>query len=164
MKSEIGIEKLIKHMGWANQQIIKKIGELPDEALGAYVVNPKWTVAEMIHHILSSADWYGSLLTDEEYIDFDQPTSTKEMVDLSEKAKIFDGRLLRACEGPDVLFPKPDESGNTIKRARSTILSQAVHHATEHRAQLVSALEFRGHATINLDDFDLWGYADAKGE
>ncbi|MSW47772.1 MAG: hypothetical protein F2704_04835 [Actinobacteria bacterium] len=30
--------------------------ELPDEALGAYVVNPEWTVAKIIRHILSSPD------------------------------------------------------------------------------------------------------------
>ena len=63
MSIEMGIEKLIKHMGWANQQIIKKLGELPDEALESYVVNPEWTVAEIIRHILSSADWYGFRLT-----------------------------------------------------------------------------------------------------
>ena len=39
-------------------------------------------------------------------------------------------------------------------RARSTVLSQAVHHATEHRAQLVAALEANGYTDINLDDFD----------
>ena len=41
---------------------------------------------------------------------------------------------------------------------RSTIITQAVHHATEHRAQAISALEARGYKAVNLDDFDLWAY------
>ena len=31
-------------------------GEHIEEALGAYVVNPEWTVAKIIRHILSSPD------------------------------------------------------------------------------------------------------------
>jgi uncharacterized damage-inducible protein DinB len=38
------------------------------------------------------------------------------------------------------------------------LLVQAVHHATEHRAQLIDALESRGHQSINLDDIDLWAF------
>jgi len=163
MSIEIGIEKLVRHMAWANQQVIAKLGELPDEALSSYVVNPEWTVAKIIHHILSSADWYGFRLTGEMHSEFEQPTSTREMAEFSRKAQLFDDRLLRACAAPEALIPREYE-GKTIMRARSTILSQAVHHATEHRAQIVSALELRGYETINLDDFDVWGYADAKGE
>ena len=48
--------------------------------------------------------------------------------------------------------------GRTLRRWSSTILSQAVHHATEHRAQLIDALEFRSYTPINLDDIDLWPF------
>lgn len=43
--------------------------------------------------------------------------------------------------------------------ARSTILSQASHHATEHRAQLVAALEAKEFNGINLDRMDLWAFS-----
>ncbi len=52
-------EKLFKHMAWANSEILKKVAELPDEALDAYAVNPEWTVREIARHIASSATWYG---------------------------------------------------------------------------------------------------------
>jgi hypothetical protein len=50
------------------------------------------------------------------------------------------------------------EEGRVFKRWASTILTQSVHHATEHRAQLISALEFKGFNPINLDDIDLWAF------
>jgi hypothetical protein len=33
-----------------------------------------------------------------------------------------------------------------------------MYHATEHRAQLIDALEYRGYKSINLDDIDLWAF------
>ena len=45
-----------------------------------------------------------------------------------------------------------------VKRWRSTILSQAIHHATEHRAQLASALEAKGFKPMDLDELDLWAF------
>jgi uncharacterized damage-inducible protein DinB len=44
------------------------------------------------------------------------------------------------------------------RRLRSTVLSQAIHHATEHRAHIASALEAKGFEPINLDDISLWDY------
>jgi uncharacterized damage-inducible protein DinB len=54
--------------------------------------------------------------------------------------------------------------GATVTRARSTIISQAIHHATEHRAQLISALEAKGFTSINLDHYDLWAYSSTINE
>jgi uncharacterized damage-inducible protein DinB len=74
-----------------------------------------------------------------------------------------DSVLLEAGAQPEGVVHR-EVDGELITRARSTIISQAIHHATEHRAQLVSALEARGFTGINLDDYDLWNYADTIGE
>jgi uncharacterized damage-inducible protein DinB len=50
-----------------------------------------------------------------------------------------------------------------VKRWRSTILSQAIHHATEHRAQIAAALEAKGFTPVNLDDLDLWSFERETG-
>ena len=144
-------------MAWANQQIISKLSELPDEALKAYIVNPEWTVAEILRHILSSADWLGSHLTGVPKSVFTQPTSMHEMDEFSNKAAIFDDRLLSASAVLDgeVTY---EANGKSVTQLRSIILSQAILHATEHRAQLVSALELRGFTNINLDYLSMWGF------
>jgi len=56
-----------------------------------------------------------------------------------------------------------NSEGEQVKRWRSTILSQAIHHATEHRAQIASALEAKGFTPVNLDDLDLWSYEKSQG-
>ena len=60
------MEKLLKHMAWANQEIIGKINELPKEALSAYAVNPEWTVGTILRHIGSASNWYVWRLLDRE--------------------------------------------------------------------------------------------------
>jgi hypothetical protein len=53
--------------------------------------------------------------------------------------------------------------GETTHWMRSTIVTQAIHHATEHRAQAVSALEAKGFKAVNLDDYDVWAYEINNG-
>jgi uncharacterized damage-inducible protein DinB len=58
----------------------------------------------------------------------------------------------------DIQLEFVDYEEKLVKRWRSTILSQAIHHATEHRAQLAAALEAKGFNPVNLDDLDLWSF------
>jgi uncharacterized damage-inducible protein DinB len=58
----------------------------------------------------------------------------------------------------DIQIEFKNYSDNMVKRWRSTILSQAIHHATEHRAQLASALEAKGFKPMDLDELDLWAF------
>ena len=169
--------KLLKHMAWANQEIFSKVAELPDEALDSYAVNPEWTAREIMRHIASSATWYGWRLLDrssftaaennswQAILDETEiaPVSMRDMPTLLARAAKADAALLAEAELPEGVVYREWE-GEIITRARSTVISQAVHHATEHRAQLVSALEAKGFTTINLDDYDLWNYADTIGE
>ena len=45
---------------------------------------------------------------------------------------------------------------------RSTVVAQAIHHATEHRAQIAGALATNGIDTIDLDALDLWAFTEAE--
>ena len=164
-------------MAWANHEIFSKVAELPDEALDAFAVNPEWTAREIMRHIASSATWYGwrlldrSAFTEEENNSWQAildeteipPATMRDMPKLLLRVAKADAALLSHAQSPEGVVYREWE-GMVITRARSTVISQAVHHATEHRAQLVSALEAKSFSTINLDDYDLWNYADTIGE
>jgi len=170
-------EKLLKHMAWANQKIFSHVAALPDQALDSYSVNPQWTAREIVRHITSSATWYGYRLLDQRALSDAEksawqvkldateipPTSMKDMAIILDRASQADAVLLEAARLADSSMVHETPSGS-VTRARSTIVSQAIHHATEHRAQLISALEAKGFTTINLDDFDLWAFSSTIGE
>ena len=171
------LEKLLQHMAWANEGILTKVSELPDHALDAYIVNPEWSVREIVRHIASSASWYAWRLLDksgfteednqmwQKKLDLTeiQPATSRDVLTSISYAKAADALLLEAARLPEGDVHR-EWQGKMIIRKRSTILAQAVHHATEHRAQLVTALEYKGFTSINLDSFDLWNYADTIGE
>jgi uncharacterized damage-inducible protein DinB len=170
-------DKLLKHMAWTNQEIFSKVAELPDEALDAYAVNPEWTAREIMRHIASSATYYGYRLIDKEALSESEksewqakldathipPANMSEMKTILDRIEAADAELLRAASEPEG-FVVHTMDGRTVSRARSTIISQSIHHATEHRAQLISALEAKGFVGINLDDYDVWYFSDTIGE
>jgi uncharacterized damage-inducible protein DinB len=151
------MEQILKHMAWANQGVYSQIATLPDEALNAYATNPEWHVGEILRHIASSADWYGYRLTGRQYEEFDAPTTMAGLKEIAAKLVRFDADLLEYSKDSDADVQVNRDGVITIWK-RSTIISQAVHHATEHRAQAVSALEAKGFMSVNLDDYDVWAY------
>lgn len=155
-------DKLFRHMAWANQQLILGLRQLPDAALSAFVANEQWTVAEILRHIVSAADWYGHRLTGKPETEFSAPRAIQHLAQYLAMAARFDEELRLAAQAPDAMLEHLN-AGRPEVWARSTILSQAIHHATEHRAQLVSALEAKGFNGINLDDLDLWAFAKISG-
>ena len=165
------MEKILRHMAWANQEIIGQINELPKEALDAYAVNPEWTVGNIVRHIGSASNWYVWRLLDHEAFTPDEKAFWEDRLkDADEAAPLMQDianvlAILKDCDA--WLLEQSQKPEGDVAREfggeghvfqRSTIISQAVHHATEHRAQAVSALEIRGFTSIILDEYDLWNF------
>jgi uncharacterized damage-inducible protein DinB len=142
-------------MAWANQKVFSAVDALPADALKSYIVNEEWTAGEILHHICDSAGFYAYRLgVGPKKVEL---TQSHEISDLRSAIANHDANLISAAglEDKELEWVR---DGKTLKRWSSTILSQAVHHATEHRAQLMDALEFRGFVPISLDDLDLWSF------
>ena len=144
-------------MSWANQEIFKLIAELPDEALAAYATDPEFPVREILRHIAAASGGYAYRLDEIENQPMEQPKNMAELREITKTLEVTDARLIKLVELEDKSI-EVIRDGKTINWLRSTIITQAVHHATEHRAQAISALEARGFKAVNLDDFDLWAF------
>ena len=144
-------------MAWANQEIYKLIAELPDEALDAYGTDPEFTVREILRHIATSSGGLASILEGEKNEVIEQPNNMAELLEVTKKLAANDARLIKLVNLEDKLI-EIQRRGETVTWMRSTVLTQAVHHSIEHRAQVVCALEARGYKAINLDDFAVWNH------
>lgn len=160
----IALDRLLRHMAWANQKTIAHLQTLSEESLKAYATNSEWFVAEIAHHIVDSADHYAFRISGLPALT--QPgdpciDDVKEIADfarLKEQAAIVDKALLECVNLEDIQIEYKNYEDKFVKRWRSTILSQAIHHATEHRAQIASALESKGFKPMDLDELDLWAF------
>ena len=81
-----------------------------------------------------------------------------DLARIKDQAAIVDKALLDCVDLDDIQIEFKNYEDKMVKRWRSTILSQSIHHATEHRAQIASALEAKGFNPVDLDDLDLWSY------
>jgi len=158
----ISLERALAHMSWANQEIFNLIADLPDHALDSYATDPEWTVREILRHIAAASGGYAIRLDAIENQPIEQPKNMAELREITKSLEKSDARLIKLVELEDESI-EVFRDGKTINWMRSTIITQAVHHATEHRAQAISALEARGFKAVNLDDFDVWAFEIAKG-
>jgi uncharacterized damage-inducible protein DinB len=165
----IALDRLLAHMAWANQKTIEHLQMLPEDSLKAFATNPEWFVGEIVYHIVDSSDHYAfrisgtPALTQPGAPCIDDVRVIADLARLKEQAATVDAMLLDCVKLEDVQLEFVNAEGDQVKRWRSTILSQAIHHATEHRAQIASALEAKGFTPVNLDDLDLWSYKKSQG-
>jgi len=160
----MSMERLLSHMAWANQKTIAHLESLNEDSLKAFATNPEWHVAEIVYHIVDSADHYAyrisgiPALTQPGDPCIEVVKEIADLVRLKEQAGLMDAALLECVKLEDTQIEYINYEDKLVKRWRSTILSQAIHHATEHRAQIASALEAKGFKPMNLDDLDLWAF------
>ena len=156
------LDRLFRHMAWANATMFEWLGELSDEALGRSSPRNEWTAGMILAHLVDSAGGYASRLEGAaRQPRIQAPTSIAELAELAASCAAFDARLRSQAALPEGRSPSPNPANP--ERARSTVLAQAIHHATEHRAQIAGALAAHGIDAVDLDELDVWAYGDAEG-
>ena len=152
------VERSFKHMAWANQQMLQILKELPDEAINFSAWNPDWTVGKIAHHIvIAEGRLISRIIQQPAPEEFEPPATSAGMEQLITICAERDAQLLTLINTPDEIrnFVR---YGTEVEFLTSTILVQAVHHTSEHRAQISDILAANKMDVLNLDDIDLWSF------
>jgi uncharacterized damage-inducible protein DinB len=157
---DVVTDRLFRHLAWANNYVFDRIAEQPDENLKLCAPNDTWSVAEILEHLTASR--YADLLDGTGDIPTQVPSNKAEVLALKELSHSFDVRLRESAKSP-VGFVEFQRGERTIRRSRETILTQSIHHATEHRAQIAGIYANHGLKVIDLDEIDLWEFANYEG-
>jgi uncharacterized damage-inducible protein DinB len=156
------LDRMLRHMAWANAMLIARLAELSDESLALTAPHNEWSAGRILDHLVNAAGGYAARL---EGLPRQRPgtptTSASQLAALAARCAGFDARLRAQGALPEGRAGYAGE-GEAV-RARSTVLAQAIHHATEHRAQIAGALATNGVSAIDLDALDLWEYGEAEG-
>lgn len=156
-------DRLFRHMAWANTQVFAVLATLPETVFAVCEPGNDWSVGMITAHLAEAATSYASRLDGQPYADlpFEAVTTHAELAIAAAACAGADARLHQAAQTPQGVIVRRDNP--TLTRARTTVLAQAVHHATEHRAQIAGALIANGVTALNLDDLDVWAFGDAEG-
>ena len=158
----ISVEVLLRQMAWANQEIYKEVRKLDSKVLNYYVFDPEWTVKNIMIHIVKAAHLYGQRLDGGSFSPLELKHSDgRELInELIKELERIDNNFLKHANAKDDDLTYMTSQGERTSKI-STIVSQMIFHAAEHRAQIVAALDKHGERSINLDNYDVWSYISA---
>lgn len=158
------LHDLVRHNIWATRQLLNLCQTLDDDTLNATVPGTYGTVIQTLRHTIYSEASYLLRLTGAwpEY-----PWDREELVGLdvlSERAEMLAGvweQFLALDEVDTERFGEARGDGDTMFDVRAGIfLTQALHHANEHRAHICTILGARG---LDAPEVSGWEYAIATG-
>lgn len=152
------VERSFKHMAWANKQMLSILKGLSDEAINFSAWNPDWTIGKIAQHIvIAEGRLISRIIEQAPPAELEAQTSASGISDLIDICLKQDAQLLALTSTPDEMR-KFVRSGVEVEFRTSTILVQAVHHASEHRAQIAVILALNNLDVLNLDEIDLWSF------
>ena len=78
------LDRLLRHMAWANAQLIARLAEQPDDALALTAPHNEWSAGRILAHLLNAAEGYSSRLAGMPRAgDVEAPTSAAQLASMS---------------------------------------------------------------------------------
>jgi len=156
------LNRLLQHMAWANADLFDRLAKLPDAALKHTSPGSEWSVAAIAHHLVTGAENYAQRLHGQLRAEKrDHPTNAANISELRAALATADAKLREAATLPgEEVLSWISFNGESMSFPRWVLINQAVHHATEHRAQIAGSLAAHGITAIDLDAIDVWALYD----
>ena len=153
-----------RHHAWANARLLEVCAGLSDEQLATTVPGTYGSIIATLRHLVGADASYLELLTDgavpalgdDEEAGLDVG-AMRRLVD--EHAAAFE-RLATSDRDPSEDVVRQREDGSSSHAPFGIRVAQILHHGTDHRSQVCTALTSLG---IEPPEIDVWAYADAEG-
>ena len=156
------LDRLLAHMAWANADLFERLTKLPDAALEHTAPGSEWSVGAIAHHLVTAAENYAQRLHGEPRApEREVPTGSAGISELRAALTTADAKLRSAAQLPgEETLSWISFNGEPMSFPRWVLINQAVHHATEHRAQIAGSIAAHGITAIDLDAIDVWTLYD----
>lgn len=152
------------HHTWATLRLIDACAALDPAQLEAPVPGAYGPILDTLRHLVSSDSWYLHRCSGERT----QPISDEDealmdlaaMRDATERASAGWSELLRGDLDPDAMILTVRDDGSETHAPLGIRLAQAIHHGTDHRSQVCTALTSLG---VGPPLIDVWDFGAAVG-
>jgi uncharacterized damage-inducible protein DinB len=149
------------HHTWATLRLIDACRVLTREQLDSPVPGTYGSILDTLRHTVGAEAGYLFALTrgavaevDESGMDLDALHST--MVGLAVEWPA----VLAAATDPDVVVARARDDGTRSLAPLGIRLAQVLHHGSDHRSQVCTALSLLG---VTPPEIDCWDFADTQG-
>jgi len=149
------------HHVWATLRVIDACQALTDEQLATNVPGTYGSILDTLRHLVGSDRGYLNLLSGGrvELIDEDSGSLAELRSAIEANGPVW-ADVLAAASDPDVSVTRVRDDGSTSTAPLGVRLAQVVHHGTDHRSQVCTALTSIG---ITPPEIDAWDFAWSQG-
>jgi uncharacterized damage-inducible protein DinB len=155
------IDEAFAHHVWATLRLIDSCLELTPEQLDAAVPGTYGSILETVRHLVGGYTYYLAHLTGDPAREIDSDGLDLEVLRAEMQA---DERtwieLLAQDLDADAVVKDVDEEGYERDATIGIRLSQAIHHGTDHRSQICTALTTLG---VEPPLIDVWAFGLQTG-
>ena len=146
------------HHIWATLTLIDSCSTLTPEQLASTVPGTYGSIIDTLRHLVDADSSYLWLLSDGKVSVLDEEGGA----DLATLRAAIDShgavwtRVLEADLDPDRMVTRHRDDGSTFSAPLGIRLAQVIHHGTDHRSQVCTALTTLG---VTPPEIDVWDYA-----
>lgn len=156
------IEDLFRHNTWANLKLLTACEALGEEPLNANIPGTYGSIRDTLRHIVRAEVSYVARVTGrlpgEPPKEGEQPTIDA----LKHDAQWCGEQLLQMAQNAsrsDIV--RQTRQGQHLQYKLTGLLTQAINHSTEHRAQVATILTQQG---VEPPDMSGWAYMEETGQ
>ena len=149
------------HHAWATLTLIDSCRPLTDQQLGTALPGTYGAILDTMRHLVAADAGYLHALTDGRFptIDADAMGIDELRAEMERHGPAW-AEVLAADADPDRIVIRRYDDGSSTHAPVGIRLAQAVHHGTDHRSQVCTALTSLG---IQPPEIDAWDFALADG-
>jgi uncharacterized damage-inducible protein DinB len=158
MQPTDSLTTLFSHNRWANLRLLERCAGLTGEQLNAAIPGAYGSIHDTLQHIVRAEQSYFARLSTGQPLrrpEVEPPMTIAEMI---ESARATGSGLIEwasRVQAGDTL--RVDWEGAPRDVPKTILLTQAINHATEHRAQVMTIMTQLG---VQPPDLDGWSYFD----
>jgi uncharacterized damage-inducible protein DinB len=157
------LDDAIRHHLWATDKVLDVCSDLSAAQLNAPCLGTYGSILSTLRHTVESDRWYIKRFPQGEHLagieDDNQMTFAEMRMAMSANGDAW-LKLLETDLDPDTELVLRADDGSEFHTTVGVRLAQVVHHGTDHRSQICTAL-----TSIDIEppEIDVWAYADATG-
>lgn len=155
------LDDAVAHNVWATMRLIDTCLSLTPEQLNAPVPGTYGSVLETTRHVVGADTYYLSHLTGDPAREIESgQMDLRELRTAMEADERTWVELLADHLDPDAVVRDVDQGGYARDATMGIRLAQAVHHGTDHRSQICTALTMLG---VEPPVIDVWEFGAQTG-
>jgi uncharacterized damage-inducible protein DinB len=158
------LDDAFRHHVWATLELIDVCSSLSPDQLETSVPGTYGSILDTMRHLVGGDRGYLFVISGRRVPVIDEEEESR--MDLSDLRKVMeeDGsfwpELVAGELDPDADYARPQDDGSLSHAPLGVRLAQVVHHGTDHRSQICTALTSIG---VEPPLIDVWDYAEKDG-